>query len=127
MFMEVLDREALVALAIEPLDLLRPVNRNPPARRLAEPTVDKTNLALLLVPALPAPKRPLVHPQKLRRLFLVQLRRFPATKNVQKYGNAHPLKGFRPAHPNPPLRAKRDRTYRLLPTTTDTAFDSVAT
>jgi hypothetical protein len=39
MLMEVLDREALVALAIKPLHLLGPVDGNPPARRLAEPAV----------------------------------------------------------------------------------------
>jgi hypothetical protein len=38
---EVLDGETLVALAIKPLHLLSPVDRDPPARRLAEPTVDK--------------------------------------------------------------------------------------
>ena len=47
MLVEMLDREALVALAIEPLHLLRPVDRNPLARRLAEPPVDKAGLALL--------------------------------------------------------------------------------
>jgi hypothetical protein len=39
MLVEVLDGEALVALAIERLHLLRPVDRNPLARRLAEPLV----------------------------------------------------------------------------------------
>ena len=39
MLVEVLDREALVALAIEPLHLLGPVARDPLARRLAEPAV----------------------------------------------------------------------------------------
>ena len=37
MLVEVLDREALVALAIKPLHLLGPIDRNPLARRLAEP------------------------------------------------------------------------------------------
>src|SRR5271155_4860265 len=63
MLVEVLDREALVALAIEPLHLLGPVDRNPLARRLAEPPIDKPGLAFLLVAARPAPKRPLAHPQ----------------------------------------------------------------
>src|SRR6185437_3335815 len=44
MLMEMLDREALVALAIEPLHFLRPVRRDPLARRLAEPAVDKSGL-----------------------------------------------------------------------------------
>ena len=39
MLVEMLDREALVALAIKPLHFLRPVGRDPPARRLAEPAV----------------------------------------------------------------------------------------
>src|SRR4029077_6984005 len=33
MLVEMLDREALIALAIKPLHLLRPVRRDPPARR----------------------------------------------------------------------------------------------
>src|SRR5271170_4533431 len=115
MLVEVLDGEALVALAIERLDFLRPVNRNPLARRLAEPAVQETRLALLLVAARPAPERPLAHPQKLRRLFLVQLRRFPAVQNVQKHRHAHPLKGFRPAHPNPSKKGRTYRTDRALP------------
>jgi hypothetical protein len=45
MLVEVLDGEALVALATEPLHLLGPVDRNPPARRLAEPAVQEPGLA----------------------------------------------------------------------------------
>ena len=115
MLVEVLDREALVALAIEPLHLLGPVDRNPLARRLAEPAVQEPGLAILLIAARPAPERPLAHPQKLRRLFLVQLRRFPAVQNVQKHRHAHPLKGFRPAHPNPSKKGRTYRTDRALP------------
>jgi hypothetical protein len=47
MLVEMLDRKTLVALAVEPLHFLRPVRRNPPARRLAEPAVQKPGLALL--------------------------------------------------------------------------------
>ena len=83
MLVKVLDREALVALAIEPLHLLGPVDRNPLARRLAKPAVQEPGLALLLVAARPPPKRPLAHPQKLRRLFLVQLRRFPTVEKIK--------------------------------------------
>src|SRR5271156_1177349 len=115
MLVEVLDREALIALAIEPLHLLGPVDRNPPARSLAQPPIDKPGLAILLVTARPAPERPLAHSQKLRRLFLVQLRRFPAVQNVQKHRHAHPLKGFRPAHPNPSKKGRTYRTDRALP------------
>jgi hypothetical protein len=63
MLVEVLDREARVALAIKPLHLLRPVDRNPLARRPAEPPVEESGLALLLVTARPPPERPLAHPQ----------------------------------------------------------------
>jgi hypothetical protein len=49
MLVEMLDREALVALAIEPLHFFRPVGRDPLARRLAEPAVDEAGLALILV------------------------------------------------------------------------------
>src|SRR5271168_1225033 len=115
MLVEVLDGEALVALAIKSLDLLRPVGWNPLARRLAKPPIDKSGLAFLLIPALPAPERPLAHPQELRRLLLVQLRRFPAVQNVQKHRHAHPLKGLRPAHPTPPKKGQTYRTDRALP------------
>ena len=102
MIVEVLDREALVALAIKPLHLLRTVDWDPPARRLAEPPIDKAGFALFLIAARPSPKRPDIHPEQLGRLLLVQLRRFPALQKVQKHRHAHPLKGFRPAHPQPP-------------------------
>src|SRR5277367_5902594 len=101
MLVERLDREALVTLAVEPLHLLGPVNRNPLARRLAEPAVDEPGLALLLIAPRPAPDRPLTHPEQLRRLLLIELRRFPAVKKSQKPRHAHCLFGFPPAHPNP--------------------------
>ena len=47
MLVEMLDREALVTLAVEPLHLLGPVRRDPLARRLAEPPVDEPGLAFL--------------------------------------------------------------------------------
>ena len=126
MLVEMLDRKTLVALAIKPLNLLRPVRRNSPARRLAEPAVNEAGLALLLVTARPAAERPLAHPKQLGRLFLVQLRRFPAVEKIQKHRHAHPLQGLRPAHPTPPKGAGLtgqivrylNRTYRLLPTLT---------
>ena len=101
MLVEVLDGEARVALAIKPLHLLRPVHRDPPARSLAEPPIDKAGFALLLVAARPSPKRPNVDPKQLGRLLLIELRRFPAVQNIQEYRHAHTLKGFRPAHPTP--------------------------
>ena len=57
MLVEVPDRKTLVALAVEPLHFFRPIARDPPARRLAEPAIQKPGLALLLVTARPAPER----------------------------------------------------------------------
>ena len=74
MLVEAPDRETRIALAIEPLHLLGPVRRDPLARRLAEPAIEEAGLALLLVAARPAPKRPDVDAKQLRRLLLVQLR-----------------------------------------------------
>ena len=119
-----LDREALIALAIEPLHFLGPVGRNPFARRLAEPAVDEARLALLLISPRPAPERPLAHPEQLGRLRLVELRRFPAAEKIQKHRHAHTLKSLRPAHPTPPKGAGLtgqivrylNRTYRVLAT-----------
>src|SRR5580700_9151776 len=124
MLVEMLEREALIALAIEPLDFLRPVRRNSPARRLAESAVHKPGLAVLLVAARPAPERPLAHPEQLSRLLLIELRRFPTAQKIQKHRHAHSLSGLRPAHPTPPKRARftgqivryLNRTYRLLRT-----------
>ena len=82
MLVEMLDREALVTLAIEPLHLLGAIGRDPLARRLAEPPVDKAGLAFLLVTARPAPERPLAHPEQLGRLLLTELRRFPAVEKI---------------------------------------------
>ncbi len=45
MLVERLDREARVALAVEPLHFLGPVRRDPPARGPAEPAVDEAGLA----------------------------------------------------------------------------------
>ena len=74
MLVEMLDREALVALAIKPLHLLGSVRWNTLARRLAEPAIQKPRLAFLLVPPRPAPECPLAHPEQLGRLLLIELR-----------------------------------------------------
>ena len=70
MLVEVLDREALVALAIEPLHLLGPVrgNRLPDACQAA---VEKAGLAVFLVAARPPPKCPDIDPEQLGRLILI--------------------------------------------------------
>src|SRR6202167_2533066 len=124
MLVEVLDRKTLVALAVKPLHFLRPIARTPLARRLAEPPVDEPGLAFLLVATRPTPECRLAHPERLRRLLLIELRRFPAVQKIQKHRHAHPLKGLRPSHPTPPKGAGftgqfvryLNRTYRLLPT-----------
>jgi hypothetical protein len=59
---EVLDRKTLVALAVKPFHLFRPIARDPFARRLAEPPVDEPGLAFVLVATRPAPECPLAHP-----------------------------------------------------------------
>jgi hypothetical protein len=101
MLVEMLDREALVALSVEPLHLLGPIGRDPRARRRAEPAVDQPGLAFLLLSPRPAPERPLADPQQLRGLRLVRLRRFPSSEKIQKHRRAHTLKGFRAPHPTP--------------------------
>ena len=45
MLVERLDRKTLVALAVEPLHFLGAIGRDPFARRLAEPAVQKPSLA----------------------------------------------------------------------------------
>ena len=85
MLVEMLDRKTLVALAIKPLHFFRPVDRNPPPRRLAEPPVDKPGRAVLIIAVTPAPERPLAHPQRLRHLRLVlsaDSQRFRRFKNI---------------------------------------------
>ena len=79
---EVLDRKTLVALAVKPFHLFRPIARDPLARRLAEPPVDEPGLAFVLVAARPAPECPLAHPEQLRRLLRIELRRFPAVQKI---------------------------------------------
>jgi hypothetical protein len=90
MLVEVFHREALVAIAIEPFHLFGPVGGNPLAGRLAEPPVDQAFLAVFLVAARPTPERPDVNPEQLRRLLLIELRRFPTAQKPQKHNHAHP-------------------------------------
>jgi hypothetical protein len=98
-----LDRETLVALATKPLHFLRPIDRNPLARRLAEPAVQKPGLALLTSHAASSGGTSARSPRAtLLRLFLIELRRFPPVKKSQKHRHAHSLFGFPPAHPDLP-------------------------
>ena len=94
MLVKMLGREALITLAIQSLDLMFAINRNPFARRLAEPTIQQTRLAVVLKPLTPTAKRPLVDAQQLRRFQLIELRRLVAAQNVQKPDHTHTLKGF---------------------------------
>ena len=115
MLVKVLDGEALVALAVEPLDLRGPVSWDPFARGLAEPAVQEPGLAVVFVATRPAPERPLSHPEQLGRLRLIELRRFPAVEKIQKHRHAHSLTGLGPAHPTPPKKGQIYRTDRALP------------
>jgi hypothetical protein len=64
------------------------------ARPLAEPPVQKSRLAILLMTLTPTAKRPLANPKQRRRLQLTRLRRLVAAQNVQKPWHSHTLKGF---------------------------------
>src|SRR5512134_2096062 len=132
--MEVLGGEALVALAIEPLDAHRRIRRHPLRRRQAQPTIVKTGLALGFEAPTPPPERPLAHPQQLRRLQLAQLPPRATAENVPKLHQAHALQNLRPSHPRLPSRRRQQtgqivryliRTDPVLPTTrTEAAFSS---
>ena len=78
-----LGREAAVALAIQSLHLMLPINRNPLARRLAQPPIQKPGLAIVLETLTPTAKRPLVDSKQLRRFQLIELRRLVAAQYVQ--------------------------------------------
>jgi hypothetical protein len=74
----------MIARPIQALDLLTPVHRHPPARRIANPTVQQAGLAVSLVAMAPTEERPFAATQQLRRFHLVQLRGIPAAKDVHK-------------------------------------------
>ena len=94
MLVKMLGREALITLAIQSLDLVRAINRNPLARRLAKPTVQQTSLAVVLKALTPATKRPLINAEQFRSFHLIEFRRLIATQNAQKPHHTNPLKGF---------------------------------
>ena len=122
MLVEMLDREALLALAVKPLDLLGPVRRDPPARRLAEPPVDEAGLAFLLVPRVQRRNVRSLTPSNSAASAWLSSANSQAVKKRQKPRHAHSLLGFPPAHPAPPKRAKLtgqivrylNQTYRVL-------------
>ena len=102
---EVLGGEALVHLGVE-----RPRPRQlafvgAPRRWLADAPVAQSRRARLPVPPLPAPERPLRHPQHLPGL---RLRQMPPLMPVQQLLEAHDpdfLQSPCPPHPLPPDRS----------------------
>jgi hypothetical protein len=82
--------EALVALAIESLDLLGPVQGEPACPTPCRAAGWQGSLAFLLVATRPAPERPLSHPKAGSPPLRVQLRRLAAVKKIQERGPSHP-------------------------------------
>jgi hypothetical protein len=101
MLVKMLRREAGVAGLVQHLHLGLPFRRNPLARNLAEPAVQQTGRAVVLVALQPAPERPLPNTQQFRSFQLPELRCFITAQNIQKLDHPHTLMGFRPAHPAP--------------------------
>jgi len=99
LLVKMLGREAVIAFAIQSFHFMLPVDRNPPARRLAQPPIQKPGFAVVFEPLPPPPKRPLINSKQLRRFDLVQLRRLVAAQYARELDHTNPLKGFRPAHP----------------------------
>jgi hypothetical protein len=63
MFVEMPRGEALIAQPIQALDLPAPVHRHPPTRRLADPTVQQTRLAVFVVATALTPESPFSNAQ----------------------------------------------------------------
>jgi hypothetical protein len=99
LLVKMLGREAVIAFAIQSLHLMLPVDRNPLARRLAQPPIQKPGFAVVFEPLSPTAKRPFIDPKQFRRFELVQLRRLVAAQYAPELDHTNPLKGFRPAHP----------------------------
>ena len=70
--MEVLDRETLVARLEQRQHLPHFIDRRPPRRSLAEPTIDQATEPLLLITSLAPPEAAYRYPQQIRRLITVQ-------------------------------------------------------
>src|SRR5215471_17651028 len=101
-------------------------NGAPPTQRIIG-RIARADYAVVTAATLAAPasKRPLSHPQQLRRLQLAQLARLIPIHNTPQLQHSHTLKNFRPPHSHPPFRGKRftgqivcylNRTYPVLPT-----------
>jgi hypothetical protein len=55
--------EALIPRPIQMLDLLAPVHRHPPARRLADPAIPQAGLAYFFIASAPTAEGPLADAQ----------------------------------------------------------------
>ena len=95
MFMEMARGETLIPRPIQALDLLAPVHRHPPTRRLAGPTVQQAGIAVFFVATAPMPERPFANALQFRRLHLIQLRHVPAAKYAHELQHTNSLLGFR--------------------------------
>ena len=122
---EMLDREAAVALAVQGQHLLHLVDRHPPCRRLAEASIVQAVQTGLVVAITPAAEGPLAHPQDLRRLRLAQLALLPASVDILELHHSQSLQHLRPPHRSLPLgethptgqiACYKNRSYRVSPT-----------
>jgi hypothetical protein len=109
---KVLDREAMITLAIERLHLLRPVARNPLARCLASRR--STSRSHPSSSARPPPKCPLAHSEN-SPLPPGSPPPIPNGAEDSKHRHMHPLKRFHPPQSTPPKKAQTYRENRALP------------
>src|SRR5579884_2117664 len=115
MLVKMLRGEAQVTLAVKPRDLLGVGVRNRPAGAPPQAAIRQPLFALVLEPPAPAPKRPLAHPQQLRRFELAQNASLPAAQHIAKLQHSQSLPLLRPPHAAPPKRAIMHRTDHVLP------------
>ena len=125
MLVEVLDREAGIAIAIELEHLRHLVDRHPPRRGAPDAPIVQTFQARVLVALSPAPKRALAHAQDLGRFQLAQRVALPAVENLLELHQSQSLQHARPSHNRPPVGAIKktgqftcyiNRTYHALST-----------
>src|SRR6185312_5066360 len=100
LFMEMLDREAAVEVAIQPQHPLDLGHRRTPWRRRQAAVVQpaQTVIAMTLTPATEAP---LADPKQFSRLHLAQLRPFRPAKNIRETHPTYPLVNACPVHEFP--------------------------
>jgi hypothetical protein len=99
MFVEVLDRETAIKVAIQPQHPLDLRHRRP-AQRRSQTTIRQTFQTAAAMAVTPAPKRPLADPKQLRSLHLAQLRPLRAVKNVRETHKPYSLVNPSPIHQN---------------------------